>query len=242
MEKILILHGWGSEAKKWQKIKEILENKGLKVFLPDLPGFGENQIVEKPWNTENYLNWTKKFIKKNINSPFFLLGHSFGGKIAFQIALQIPERVLGLILISPPIFYCPADLKARFLGFCWRKISPFLKPFLKFGISKKIFNFFRKFFYFYILKNPQYLKFNEAMKKTFEIVNKEDFSEFLPQLNTKTLIIWGEKDKILPLKYAFLMKEKIPNSQLKIFPKIGHSPHLEVPEELAENILNFIKG
>jgi pimeloyl-ACP methyl ester carboxylesterase len=80
------------------------------------------------------------------------------------------------------------------------------------------------------------------MKKTFEIVNKEDFSEFLPFLNTKTLIIWGEKDKIVPLKYAYLIKERIPNSELKILPKISHSPHLEAPEKLSGIILQFIQS
>jgi len=263
MVTILILHGWGSGAKKWQKIREILENQGLnparnfknkasdnapedkisngvKVFIPDLPGFGESQIPDRPWTTDDYVNWTKKFIQNNINSSFFLIGHSFGGKIAFKIALQIPERALGLILISPPIFPCPLDLKAKILGFCWKRIDPFLKPFLRFRIFQKIFDFIRRLFYLYILKNPQYLKFNQAMKKTFEIVNKEDFSEFLPQVKTKTLIIWGEKDKIVPLKYAYLIKEKISNSQLKIMPKIGHRPHLEDPEKLSKIILQFL--
>ena len=45
MEKILILHGWGSCAKNWEQVKELLEKKEYKVFIPDLPGFGNNPCL-----------------------------------------------------------------------------------------------------------------------------------------------------------------------------------------------------
>ena len=53
MSTILILHGWGSQAKNWQKVKEGLEKVGYKVFVPDLPGFGENTPLERAWITED---------------------------------------------------------------------------------------------------------------------------------------------------------------------------------------------
>ena len=63
----------------------------------------------------------------------------------------------------------------------------------------------------------------------------------LGQIKTKTLIIWGDKDNYLSVKNGFLMKEKIPDSELKIFPKIGHSPHIQIPEKFAETIISFLK-
>ena len=42
MNTILILHGWGSCAKNWDKVKKLLEKRGYKVFVPDLPGFEQN--------------------------------------------------------------------------------------------------------------------------------------------------------------------------------------------------------
>jgi pimeloyl-ACP methyl ester carboxylesterase len=55
------------------------------------------------------------------------------------------------------------------------------------------------------------------------------------------LVVWGEKDKIVPVKYAHIFKEKIKDCRLEILPEIGHSPHLEVPEKLAQIIVSFLK-
>jgi len=63
----------------------------------------------------------------------------------------------------------------------------------------------------------------------------------LPQIKIRTLIIWGESDKLVPVKYAHIFKEKIESSKLEILPKIGHSPHLEVPEKLAKIIIQFLR-
>ena len=93
METILILHGWGSCAKNWQKVKEGLENGGCKVFIPDLPGFGENFPLEKPWSVEDYTQWLKEYCKINNLEQFFLAGHSFGGNIAVQYVLKFSQDI-----------------------------------------------------------------------------------------------------------------------------------------------------
>ncbi len=46
---------------------------------------------------------------------------------------------------------------------------------------------------------------------------------------------------MVPVKYADIFEEEIENSELEILPKIGHSPHLEVPEILAQKIIEFLK-
>jgi pimeloyl-ACP methyl ester carboxylesterase len=56
------------------------------------------------------------------------------------------------------------------------------------------------------------------------------------------LLIWGERDRLVPVKHAHIFQEKLENSRLEILPKIGHSPHLEVPEKLSEIIVNFLKS
>jgi len=63
----------------------------------------------------------------------------------------------------------------------------------------------------------------------------------ISQIRTKTLIVWGGTDRMVPLKYAHIFKEKIKDSQLEVIPKIGHSPHLEEPGKLSSIILKFLK-
>jgi pimeloyl-ACP methyl ester carboxylesterase len=76
------------------------------------------------------------------------------------------------------------------------------------------------------------------MKKILD----EDLISDLSNIKIPTLVIWGEKDKIVPVRFAHIFKEKIPDSQLKIMPKIGHSPHLEAPEKLSDIIIKFLRS
>jgi pimeloyl-ACP methyl ester carboxylesterase len=46
---------------------------------------------------------------------------------------------------------------------------------------------------------------------------------------------------MVPVKYAYIMKEKIPNSQIVVMPKVGHSPQFDSPEKLSEIINQFLR-
>ena len=88
MTPILILHGWGSCAQNWQRVKDGLEGGGYRVYLSDLPGFGKGPALEKTWLTEDYVNWLNEYCEKNNLSQFFLIGHSFGGALAVKFSLK----------------------------------------------------------------------------------------------------------------------------------------------------------
>jgi len=59
----LILHGWGSNSLKWQETGKILKEKGFKVIVPDLPGFGKSEEPKKPWSIKDYSQWLLHFMK-----------------------------------------------------------------------------------------------------------------------------------------------------------------------------------
>ena len=56
-EPLLILHGWGSNSARWQRVKELIEKEGIEVLILDLPGFGITPSPEKPWGRKDYINW-----------------------------------------------------------------------------------------------------------------------------------------------------------------------------------------
>jgi len=79
------------------------------------------------------------------------------------------------------------------------------------------------------------------MKETIKNIFAEDSLPELSKINRQTLIVWGQIDRMVPLKYAYVFQEKINGSQLEVLPKIGHSPHLEVPQKLSEIIKRFFR-
>lgn len=226
-QSIVILHGWQSSKEKWNKVKEFLEKKGIEVIVPDLPGFKQENRLPKPWNLDNYVDWLKDFTKDK--EKFFLLGHSFGGRISIKFVSRFPSKIRGLILVSSAGIKHKKSFIFSFV-FLLKKFS-FLPGY----------SFFRDVFYKKILKKTDYILAKGNLKETFKNIIKEDLTSLLSQIKTETLILWGEKDKITPLQDAYLMKEKIANSELKILKSTGHTPYLECPEILAKEILKFVK-
>ena len=226
MKTLIILHGWQSSKEKWQKVKENIESDEIEVIVPDLPGFKPETELKKPWTLDNYVEWLKDFSQDK--EKFFLLGHSFGGRVAIKFASRYPEKLYGVILVSA------AGIKKEYKI---SKITPFLK---KFSFLPG-WQFFRKIFYRYLLRKTDYLLIEGPLKQTFKNVIEEDLTSLLKEIKVPVLIIWGEKDKITPLSDAYLIKKEIKFSQLEILPDLGHTPHLENPELLAQKIKEFLQ-
>ncbi len=235
-ESLLILHGWGGSSNSWIEVQEILANEGFKVIIPDLPGFGKTTSPPVAWSVEDYSNFILNFIKKIGLERVTLMGHSFGGRISIKFTTLCPERVKKLILCAS------AGLKHN-LSFK-QKIIYNLARFGNFLFSKRPLrrykDVFSNFFYF-LVRRRDYHKLKRVMKSSFQKIVIEDLKATLPKIKAKTLLIWGEKDKSVPLEDGYIMKEEIPQSVLEIIPKAGHTLNLEEPEKLAEVILKFLK-
>jgi pimeloyl-ACP methyl ester carboxylesterase len=233
---LVILHGWGGSSDSWLKIIKELE-KDFKIICPDLPGFGKSETPKIPWNLKDYVKWVKEFTGNLNLEKFFLIGHSFGGRIAIKFSIAFPEKVQKLILCNSAGIKQNKNLKEKIIFLLALLGNAILSPKIFQRFKDKARNLFYRF-----LRNLDYAKANETMKETMKKIIQEDLLPDLSFLNVKTLIVWGERDNVLPLDHAFIFKSKIPDSEIKIFPEVFHSPHLENPEKLIQAIIQFFKA
>lgn len=232
---ILILHGWGGSSDSWVKVQEILAGQGFKVIVPDFPGFGKSVPPPIPWGVSDYASFLRDFAEQLEIQDFCLLGHSFGGRVAVKFITLHPERVKSLILCDSAGIKPKPGFKTLIIFWLARIGNSLFTPKHLQRFKDSIKNLFYIF-----LRNRDYAKVEGVMKETIKKVLEEDLISDLSKIKRKTLIVWGSADKMVPVKYARIFKEKIEDSELEILPKIGHSPHLEVPERLAESIIKFI--
>lgn len=236
-EPLLILHGWGGSSDSWIKVQKLLAMAGYQVIIPDFPGFGKSKTPSKPWGVGDYADFVLNFIENFKIQNLFILGHSFGGRIAIKFAVEYPDKIKGLILCDSAGIKPKADFKTRIIFEIARIGNAVFTP--KHLVRLK--DWARNIFYIF-LRRKDYVKAKGTMKDTIKQVFAEDLLPELPKIKKRVLIVWGEADKMVPLRYGRMFKEKILGSEIKVLPKIGHSPHLECPEELAGIILKFLKG
>jgi pimeloyl-ACP methyl ester carboxylesterase len=227
---LLILHGWRSNSGRWEKVAEILAQKGFLVVVPDIPGFGNSQEPSTAWTINDYVEWLVDFTAAvpALAGNFYLAGHSFGGTFAAKFAIKYNQRVEKLFLIAAS---------------CIRLRTP-SKKFL-YNVSRvvKIFHFFpwyetfRKYFYRFVLRRSDYLSVSGVMRQVYLNVINDDLSQKLISLRVPTILIWGEKDDMTPIEHARMAHGRIQRSQLLVIPGAGHNLHTFNAEELADKII-----
>jgi len=227
----LILHGWGVGKKHWSTVQDSLA-KHFRTIIFDFPGFGNSDNLPKAWAVQDFVDFFIEFLKKlEINNQFYLAGQSFGGRVTIKFANQHPEKVKALFLIDA------AGIKHKITVSRWilRIVSRVIKKFAWIPGYKLL----QKAFYKFVLRKTDYINALGTKKDTFIKVVKEDLTPFLQKIQVKTYIIWGEHDKTTPVSDAYIMHDKISNSELKFLPS-GHRPHVETPNLLADMILKFL--
>ncbi|MFA6190096.1 MAG: alpha/beta hydrolase [Candidatus Staskawiczbacteria bacterium] len=227
----LILHGWGSKIDRWSLVAEKIAEKGYKVIVPDLPGFGDSSALPGTWNNNNYMKWAEDFIKEINLTEFYLAGHSFGGALAVKLAIKHPQDVKKLFLIAAASVR-PKTTQKKVLKNIAKIVNKF--SFLPF------YGLFRKAFYKFIIRKSDYMHVDNSMKETYKNVISEDLAQFTGFIRTPTIIIWGDKDNATPIEDAHFMSKKIKNAKLVIINGAGHALNKECPELLAEKIINNI--
>lgn len=213
--KLFFLHGWGHNRHLWDGLTGKFHN----AIALNLPGFGDEPLINNDWGVPEYARWVDEKISKYKN--VVLVGHSFGGRIAAEIASKKPKYLKGLVLSGAPCVYRPS-LKTR------SKIKAFkiLKTFMP--------QSFRGLFYSGDLKSAG------KLEKIFRKVVIYDQTKQLQKIQVPTLLIWGENDDQVPLKIAREMFLLIKDCELKILENSGHNAYLDKPDLFYGYVKNFI--
>ncbi len=236
-EVLLILHGWGASSESWAALQQVLSKQGFRVIAIDLPGFGRSNPPAVAWGVQEYGDFIEQFVSAIGLEKFFLLGHSFGGQIAISFTVQHQELVKKLILAAPPGIRRPPGFKEIMLSVISRAASVFLW----FVPSKNAREMLKKLGY-RLIKRRDYIKAEGVMREVMQRVIREDLFSIFSQIRVPTLIVWGNDDKLVPVKDAYTLMREIPHSAVEIILGAGHAPHLKTPEKLSQLVTKFLKA
>lgn len=227
-EPILLLHGWGGNTQSIRPLFDILKPRFCTYSL-DLPGFGRSYTPSVPWQTSDYGECIKEFLKNFGIERTGLMGHSFGGKISLWFSVNYPNMVNKLVLISS------AGIKPKRKSTYYLKVflAKTAKTFLPKGLKDKIYE---------RIGSEDYKKAGKMRPTLIKILKEEDFKPLLSKILAPTLIIWGENDDQTPLYQGKIMEKEIKGSRLSVIKNSGHFCYLDQPQYVSSLILDFLCG
>jgi pimeloyl-ACP methyl ester carboxylesterase len=256
-EVLLLIHGLGTSAKSWLKNIPQL-SKEFRVIAVDLPGYGKSDKGYYQYSMSwNALVLTEFLDELNIGNATFV-GHSMGGQISLHAALNHPEKVKNLILISSAGFEKFTEGEGD-----WMKAA-FTIDLIKDTPIRNIDINLRANFYetpedaeFFITDRIQlrgakgFEDYCYAVTRNVAGMIDEPVLTELQNIKNKALILFGENDGLIPNPYlhggyteniAQFANSELPNSKLVMIPKCGHMMQFEKAEQVNKEIIQFIKN
>ena len=255
---LLLVHGFNGSLFNYEPLVPYLRDNYRMISL-DLPAHGLTGAVESDlYSHKAYQNVIEEVVKILEIDRFYFVGHSMGGMIAWRYALDNMDRLNGLIIIgsaffgneqefedfqsinAPPIAFELIESKffIRLLEFITPRIL------VKEGISQSVYDqsivtdeLVDQFHDIILMEGTRL-----AVGRLAE-VHEDDFIADpldLKKIIIPSLIIHGEEDNLVDIRFIDHFIEQIPNSKLISYPKVGHMIPMEVPLQLSEDIREFI--
>ena len=251
---VVLLHGIAGTSATWDAVIPRLAEH-YDVIAPDLLGHGESAKPHGDYSLGAYANVVRDLLEALGMGRATIVGHSLGGGIAMQFAYQFIERCERLVLVSSgglgrevhPLLRA-ATLPGAEAVLPWlstagsRGVGALVHALRLLGVraSADLDETWRSFV---SLEEPAARRaFIQTVRGVMDhggqrvSANERLYlAEGLP-----TLIVWGEKDPLIPVRHAREAHERMAGSRLEIFPDAGHFPYRDDPERFASVLVDFI--
>jgi len=234
---LVIIHGGLGDARTWLNNIAILAER-YQVYAPDLPGFGHSQTLDSTHDIPRLAAFVDAFTVSLDLHRFYLMGHSIGGGVALDYALHFPHKVIKLVLIDSLCLGEKIALWVRITSVLARTIGDQVNAVLRgtHWLIKKL-----AWPLDPVLPLNQTcidLGGNITIFKAQTLVLKNKLADLL----MPTLVVWGDKDNIVPVEQAYRASEVIPHCSLKIFKKTGHDVHRKEIGEFSRVLTGFLEA
>jgi pimeloyl-ACP methyl ester carboxylesterase len=248
-----LLHGAYASVHAWEPWVDELGDE-FRLISFDLPGFGLTGAVPGgDYSRANMSRTLDQIMRLMKLERAIIVGHSMGGSVALQYALDHPQKIRGLILIgSSGMRRTPDEEVPSTFGLAdisWlQPILRYVTP--RFMIERGLRD---------SVADPDSFVTDEQVTRYWELIRMTGSREAmlqrrslgtstpplegrLAEITLPTLLIWGAQDKLVPLAHGVRMNRAIFNSRLLAYPDLGHLPMEEAPAKTAAEGRAFVNG
>jgi len=240
-EPLILLHGFGANKDNFVRVARFL-TPHYRVIIPDHIGFGESDHpLDADYRAGTQAARIRALAQALGITKVHLGGSSMGGQISMMYAFFYPDEVKSLWLIDP--------------GGIWSAPkSEFQELIMKTGenpLMARNEDEFAKIFTFVMSDHPfvprpilnvmaqERIRNYDLEKRIMKELSSESAEKYVTGLTTPTLIVWGDKDRVLSPATAEILHKRMPASEVIMMKGLGHLPMLEEPRQSAKDYLKF---
>lgn len=238
-EPLLYLHGIVGQ-KGWAPFLDRLSER-FTVYAPFHPGYSESEGLEHIDSVLELVLYYFDLMDALGLKQAHLVGHSLGGMVAAEMAALCHHRVKKLVLVAAAGLWIDDCPSADFLAMTPEELNSLLWTDAGSAMAVKA------------MAQPESEEGRTAMAidrikdltaagKFLTPLPDRGLKKHLYRIKSPTLILWGEKDRMIPPAYADDFARHISNSRMEVVPRWGHLPMLEQPEEFARLAVDFLKA
>jgi pimeloyl-ACP methyl ester carboxylesterase len=254
---IVLVHGITSTSATWANVLPSLAER-FTVIAPDLLGHGESAKPRGDYSLGAYASGIRDLLIALGHERATFVGHSLGGGVAMQLAYQFPEHCERLVLVSSGGLGrdITALLRAASLPGS-ELLLPLLVNQQLIGAGRTVGRLLGR------IGLRVHTDVGEVLRGHASLSDGAARSAFLHTLRTIVdprgqrvdasdrlylaqavpfLLVWGERDPIIPVQHARAAHELVPGSRLEIFPNAGHFPHLDDPLRFVRVLIDFMES
>jgi pimeloyl-ACP methyl ester carboxylesterase len=246
---LVLIHGTSASLHTWEGWVKAFKGE-RRVITMDLPGFGlTGPNARDDYRTATYVGFVIDLLDTLAVKKCVLAGNSLGGEIAWQVAVSSPGRVERLILVDSAGY--PLQSQSIPIGFRIAR-TPGLNRIMEFTLPRSLVaSSVRNVYGDAARVTPELIDRYEALTlrsgNRHALVRRFEQSDFgadaarIPTIRQPTLILWGGRDRLIPVDNARRFAHDIAGSRLVIFDDLGHVPQEEDAARTAAAVRVFLK-
>ncbi len=247
---IVFVHGLGGQWQNWlENIPRFAQER--RVVALDLPGFGCSELPSEPISIELYGRVVAELCRRLDLGPVVLVGNSMGGFVSAEVAIRSPEIAERLMLVASAgvsqmeLAKRPVMAMAKAAGLL---VTDNVVQMRATAVRPRT----RHWAMAIVARHPSRLKADTmfegmmkgAAKPGFEPALRAnldyDFRDRLPEIGCPVLVVWGEKDMIIPVSDADTFVDLIPGARKIVMENTGHVPMVERPPTFNDLLADFL--
>jgi pimeloyl-ACP methyl ester carboxylesterase len=250
---LVLLHGTGSSLHTWEGWTAALERERRVIGL-DLPGFGlTGPSLRDDYSADADVDFVLAVLDRLGVRRFVAIGNSLGGEVAWRLALQAPDRVRGLVLVDaaglPLSEGLPWIARLGHLPGVLPAVGQLTEWLLPRALVEQALQ--------HLWGDPHAVG-SAVVDRHFELLLREgnrralarraqqwrpgSAAARLSEVTAPTLVLWGGRDRLIPIEQGRRLAAAIPGSQFVAFPTLGHLPQEEAPALTVDPVRRFLGG